>query len=236
MCWNSAADWFISGSTARPHWYVILSVTWEGNNWNVLPAIWCTIPPDRAGIGNSQFFKYAGQKWQQHSCSIFVLLCEMVEAKPMDSIFQLIIKQNLKNVCENCLQCDFLQLGLVYLSLAAMDIQWTFRKLLLKLSKIQNEFHWRLQICSIIVMNRDINITTIKMSALLVSERIVLILFAVINGRHNWNLRWNCINAPAGGKGFSWCNLAGSQTQSFFMVTQIRFWARGRQCCVVQRM
>lgn len=47
----------------------------------------------------------------------------MVEAKPMDSIFQLIIKQNLKNVCENCLQCDFLQLGLVYLSLAAMDIQ-----------------------------------------------------------------------------------------------------------------
>lgn len=82
-------------------------------------------------------------------------------------------------MCENCLRCD-LQLGLVYLSLAAMDIQWMFRKLLLKLSKIQNEFHSWLQICSIMVMNRDINVTTIKMNALLVSERIVLILFAVI--------------------------------------------------------
>lgn len=111
----------------------------------------------------------------------------MVEAKPMVSIFKLNIKQNLKNVCENCLKCDFLQLGLVYLSLVAMDIQ--FRKLLLKLSQTPNEFHSRLQICSFIVMNRDYNITAVKMSALFGSERIVLILFAVINGRHNLNLR-----------------------------------------------
>ena len=63
----------------------------------------------------------------------------MVEAKPMVSIFKLNIKQNLKNVCENCLKCDFLQLGLVYLNLVAMDIQ--FRKLHLKLSQTPNEFH-----------------------------------------------------------------------------------------------
>lgn len=92
----------------------------------------------------------------------------------------------------------FLQLGLVYLSLVAMDIQ--FRKLLLKLSQTPNEFHSRLQICSFIVMNRDYNITAVKMSALFGSERIVLILFAVINGRHNLNLRWHYINAHAGGK------------------------------------
>lgn len=80
---DPAADSFMSRNISKQHSYVILSVTWEEHNWNLLAAMWCTIPTDKAETGNFPMFGCTDDK---HDSNIHIqlgLICKLSDAKPM---------------------------------------------------------------------------------------------------------------------------------------------------------
>lgn len=76
------AVWFMSRNIAEPHLNVMLSVTWEEHNLDLMPAIWYIIPTENERYGNSSFLNTRKIKVTVITMFAFGFLCKQLEIKP----------------------------------------------------------------------------------------------------------------------------------------------------------